>query len=200
MYDDTAAAQKAGGFLSWDVTLSRAFSRIKDVWITFDSDNSYGVVGTESNTFLNWHGKPNYNIYGATNAYRPANGEDWSFQLQTGSVLWPDIPMASSKEAWYQLSKVLGLHSSLEGTSIPPSEYLGTSFIIALDLEKMSSSPGSGAAAFTGLSTRNAGDTMRFAFKNVNARDGNATPTRMYVTLHLDAVVELRAESCVLLD
>ena len=190
----------AGGFLSWDVTLSRAFSRIKDVWITFDSVASYGIAATETNTFLNWHGKPNYNVYGATNPYRPGNGEGWSFQLQTGSVLWPDIPMSSTKEAFYQLSKVLGMHSSNEGVSIPPSEYLGTSFILALDLEKMSSSPGAGAAAFTGLSTRNAGDTMRFAFKNVLARNGASTPSRMYVTLHFDAVVELRAEGCVLLD
>ena len=190
----------AGGAPGWDVTLSRAFSKIKEVWVTFDSDASYGVAGTESNTFLNWHGKENYNEYGAANTYRPANGEGWAFQLQTGSVLWPDIPMSSAKEAWYQLSKVIGMHSSVEGTSIVPSEWLGTSFIMALDLEKMSSSPGAGGAAFTGLSTRNAGDTMRFSFKNVTPRDAASTPQRMYVALHMDAVVELRAEGCVLLD
>jgi hypothetical protein len=41
---------------------------------------------------------------------------------------------------------------------------------------------------------------MRFAFKNVLARNGASTPSRMYVTLHFDAVVELRAEGGVLLD
>ena len=65
-------------------------------------------------------------------------------------------------------------------------------------------------AAFTGLSTRNAGDTLRFAFENVNPRvnndgsgrvgDVNAWPSRMYVTLHMDLVLEMRAEGCVLLD
>jgi hypothetical protein len=44
--------------LSWDISLSRAYSRIKDVWVTFDSDAAHGVQNTESNTFLNWHGKP----------------------------------------------------------------------------------------------------------------------------------------------
>ena len=38
---------------SWSVVLSRAFSRIKDIWLTFASDGSYGQRGTESNTFLN---------------------------------------------------------------------------------------------------------------------------------------------------
>jgi hypothetical protein len=64
----------------------------------------------------------------------------------------------------------------------------------------MSSSPGAGYAAFTGLSTRNAGDTLRFALENVQPRDANSTPQRMYITLHFDAVLELRAEGCVLLD
>ena len=64
----------------------------------------------------------------------------------------------------------------------------------------MSSSPGSGMAAFTGLSTWNAGDTLRFAFDSVNPRDANSTPQRMYITLHMDLVMELRAEGCVLLD
>jgi hypothetical protein len=185
---------------SWSVTLSRAFSRIKDIWITFDNDPSHGHINTESNHFLNWHGKANWEIYGASNQYSPASGEGWRFQFSTGSLLFPDLPMSSMQEAWYQLSKVLGLHSSLESVSIPPSEWLASNFIIALDMEKMSSSPGAGYAAFTGLSTRNAGDTLRFAFENVTPRDAASTPSRMYITLHMDPVLELRAEGCVLLD
>ncbi len=120
--------------------------------------------------------------------------------MSTGSLIFPDIPMGSANEAWYQLSKVLGLQSSMDSVSIPPGEYIGTSFILALDMEKMSSSPGAGGAAFSGLSTRQAGDTMRFAFDSVNPKDANATPSRMYITLHFDAILELRAEGCILLD
>ena len=99
---------------SWAVTLSRAFSRIKDIWITFDSDASHGQILTESNSFLNWHGKANpqaYDVWGASNPYAAASGEGWRFQMTTGSLIFPDLPMSSSQEAWYQLSKVLGLHS-----------------------------------------------------------------------------------------
>ena len=134
--------------------------------------------------------------------------------MSSGSLIFPDLPMSSSQEAWYQLSKVLGMHSSVEGVSIPPGEWLGTNFMIGLDMEKMASSPGSGMAAFTGLSTRNAGDTLRFAFDNVTpwqapgtgattlqtARALGSIPSRMYITLHVDMVLELRAEGCVLLD
>ena len=68
-------------------------------------------------------------------------------------------------------------------------------------------------AAFTGLSTRNAGDTLRFAFDSVTpyqapgtpsalqtARATGSVPQRMYITLHMDLVLEMRAEGCVLLD
>ena len=185
---------------SWSITISRAFSRIKSVFATFESDGSRGTIRTESNNFLNWHGKPNYNTYGDVLQYQPALAEGWRFQMTSGSLIFPDIPMSSAGEAFYQLSKVLGMHSTLEGTSIPPSEWLGNSFMFALDLEKASTAPGSGSAAFTGLSTRNAGDTIRLAWEGVEPRDLASTPQRCYVTIHHDLILELRAEGCVLLD
>ena len=185
---------------SFSVTLSRAFSRIKSIFVTFDNDGSRGYYMTESNNFLNWHGKADYRLYGGTNVYNPALGEGWRFQLQAGALLFPDIPMSSTREAWYQLSKLLGHHASLDGVSIPPGEWQASSFVIGLDMEKAATAPGSGNAAFTGMSTRNAGDTLRFAFDAVNCRDDLSRPSRMYITLHMDLVVELRAEGVVLLD
>jgi hypothetical protein len=209
---------------NWSITISRAYSRIKDIWITFRSDDALAVNThlTEANCFLNWHGKDgaaDYQTIGDAITYSPANGEKWRFQMTTGSLVFPDLPMTSSQEAWYQLSKTLGMHSSLDGASIG-SEWLGFNFIIALDMEKMNSSPGAGNSSFTGLSTRNAGDTLRFAFDAVTPKihtgdyaPGNgapvvrnavlsrvAWPTHMYTTIHMDLVLELRAEGCLLLD
>jgi hypothetical protein len=152
---------------SWSVTLSRAFSRIKSIFVTFDNDGSRRYYMTESNNFLNWHGKADYRIYGDTKPYNPAYGEGWRFQLQAGALLFPDIPMSSTREAWYQLSKLLGHHASLDGVSIPPGVWQASSFVIGLDMEKAATAPGSGNAAFTGMSTRNAGDTLRFAFDEI---------------------------------
>ena len=69
-------------------------------------------------------------------------------------------------------------------------------------------------AAFTGLSTRDAGSTLRFSFENINPRVNpdaadatkvavggtKAWPSRQWVTIHHDAVAELRAEGVLLLD
>ena len=90
--------------------------------------------------------------------------------------------------------------TSLYGVTIPPGDWLATSFILGLDLEKAATAPGSGNAAFTGMSTRNAGDSLRFSFENITPRDAASTPQRMYATLHVDLVVELRAEGVILLD
>jgi hypothetical protein len=191
----------AAGNLSWDVTLSRAFSRIKDAWLTFDNDaaNSRGVWQTETDNFLSWHGKADRNVIGGATTYDPDHGEGFRAQMSCGALLFPDLPIASHKEAFYQLSKVIGMHNHVEGVSIVPGEYLGCQFIMAFDLEKMYSSPGSGFVRFTGLNTQSAGDTLRFAFQNVNP-GANATPTRMFVTLHYDVVAELRMEGVLCLD
>ena len=194
-------AAGAANNLSWDVTLSRAFSRIKDAWVTFDNDAaaSRGVWMTESNNFISWHGRPALNTFGDSNPYNAAHGEGFRAQLSCGAHLFPDIPISSHAEAFYQLSKVIGMHSTVEGCSIIPAEYLGRQFIMAYDLEKMYSSPGAGYVRFTGLSTQAAGDTLRFRFENVNPA-ANYNPTRMFVTLHHDVVAELRLEGVLCLD
>jgi hypothetical protein len=101
------------------------------------------------------------------------------------------------------------MHGSLISPSITPAQWLDRTYLVCFDLEKMSASPGSGGAAFTGLSTRAAGDTIRLSWENVtprvnvnagNVADVNAWPQRCYVTLRFDAAIELRAEGVVLLD
>ena len=49
-----------------------------------------------------------------------------------GPQLWPDQSIQSHAEAYYQLSKVLQHHASLDGTSITPNTYRLQSFIIGL--------------------------------------------------------------------
>lgn len=188
------------GNLSWDITLSRAFSRLREIWITFDNDDSRGVWDTESNHFLSWHGKPDYNLYGNSVPYDPDYGEGFRFQIQCGAHLWPDIPASSHTELFYQLSKTIGMHSNTEGVAIPPGEYLGTSHIVTFNLEKLYNSPGASYIRFTGLNTMAAGDTLRLAWQNVRPRDATATPTRCYITLRYDYVAELRQEGVLCLD
>ena len=130
---------------SWSVTLSRAFSRIKTVFITFTNDAAYSVADTEYSLNLCWNGRDNYSDYyggGGPNMYLPNCAEGWRFQFQTGSLLIPQIPMGSTQEAWHHLAKLLGHHGSLESVSIPPGEWVSRSFVIGLDLEKAAATPG----------------------------------------------------------
>ena len=191
-------AAGAAGNLSWDITLSRAFSRLREVWITFDSDTR-GVWQTETDNFQSWHGKPDINLYGQSITYDPQYGEGFRFQVQCGAHLWPDIPASSHKELFYQLSKTISMHSNTEGVSIPPAEYLGSSHIVAIDLEKLHNSPGAGFVRFTGLNTLASGDTLRFSWQNVRARDG-FVPTRCFISLRYDYVAEIRQEGVLCLD
>jgi hypothetical protein len=181
------------------------------VWETFESDGATTGYYTHTNCVLNPHGVNNasWGSFSAPVQYRPEFGEGFRHQLQTSSLLWPDIPLSSVQETSYQLSKALGMHGSLIAPSITPAQWLDRTYLVCFDLEKMSSSPGSGGAAFTGLSTRAAGDTIRLTWENVSPRvnvnagnvaDVNAWPMRQYVTLRFDAVIELRAEGVVLLD
>jgi hypothetical protein len=187
---------------SWSVTLSRAFSRIKTIFITFTSDAAYSVADTEYSLNLCWNGRVNYTDYygaGGANPYLPNCAEGWRFQFQTGSLLIPQIPMGSTQEAWYHLAKLLGHHGSLESVSIPPGEWVSRDFIIGLDLEKAAATPGA-MSSFSGLSTMDSGSTMRFDFQNVNCRNDTSRPQRMYIFVQIDAVLEIRAEGCVLLN
>ena len=92
------------------------------------------------------------------------------------------------------------MHGNTEGVSIPPGEYIGQSHIISLDLENMYSSPGAAYTRFTGLSTMGSGDCLRFSWQNVNARNDASRPSRCFITLHHDTVIELRQEGALCLD
>jgi hypothetical protein len=93
------------------------------------------------NSFQSWHGTGDYNFQRDT----------FRAQLAIGANLWPDRPLESHADCASQLFKTLAMHSSLDGVAITGPQYRSDSFIIALDLEKCASSPGSGMASFSGV-------------------------------------------------
>jgi hypothetical protein len=199
---------------SWSIVLSRAFTRIKSIFVTFDNPASYGRLRTQSSNFLAWTAPSDRSIDGLGAAGYPAeNAEGFRFQIQLGASLWPDQPMSTFNEAAYQLFKGLGLTASNDGHSIAPGQYLNHDFIILADLERASAGPGGGLAAYTGISTRTPGDSIRLTWENVLPRTGTggteaaptvtdtaSWPTQCYITLHYDLQLELRAEGVLLLD
>ena len=183
---------------SWEVTLSRAFNRIRDCYWTFDQDNR-GVVNTESSWFMCWHGKGSKNIFGSNHTYRIPNGEGFRFELQCGAKKWPEHPIQSLRECFYHLTKTLSFGTHNSGCSIVPSEYPAVQFIQSIDTEKLFSGPSGGYVRFTGLDTTAQGDTLRASWQGVRV-SGDWVPQRLFWTIHYDIVIELRNAGVLCLD
>ena len=118
------------------------------------------------------------------------NGE-FEFQLQIGSKLFPEYPVRSHNEAYYQLKKTLGVQSSaVHNFDLKPVEYRDNKLIIGTDCEKVLD------AGFTGINTR-AGDlmTVKLKYANSGTPDANGVylrlADRLHIVLHSDQIMEI---------
>ena len=113
---------------------------------------------------------------------------EFEAQLQLGSKLFPEYPIRSHNEAFYQLKKTLGVQaSSVHNFSINPIQYRDFKFIWATDCEKVLD------AGFTGINTR-AGDLMSVSlkYKNGGVNDARHLADRVHIVLHSDQIMEIR--------
>ena len=123
---------------------------------------------------------------------------EFEYQLQIGSKLFPEYPIRSHNESFYQLCKTLGVQSSaVHNFDISAREYRYNKLILGTDCEKVLD------AGFTGLNTR-AGDLMTVKFelnKTVDATDlGLRKPDRIHIVLHSDQILEIRDSGCQVYD
>ncbi len=85
------------------------------------------------------------------------NGE-FNFSIQIGSKLFPDYPMRSHSEAYYQLKKTLGVQSShVHSFDINSKQYRDHKLVLGIDTEKVLD------AGWSGINMRT-GDLLRVAF------------------------------------
>ena len=161
---------------SVSINVQRAFTRLKSAFISLVNTSALSTgVRKEFNFFYN----PSF---GATTPYD--SSKDVQFQLQIGSKLFPEYPIWSTQEAFYQLRKCLGVHAtSFHSIDISAQAYKTTKYIVGIDTEKVL------AAGFTGLNTK-AGDLMTVKFNRMPT-DATA-PDKMYIILHADIVMDIR--------
>ena len=161
---------------SVSINVQRAFTRLKTAFVSLVSTSALATgVRKEFNFFYN----PGFY---ATSAYD--SSKDVQFQLQIGSKLYPEYPIWSTQESFYQLRKCLGVHaSSFHSIDVSPIEYKSTKYIVGIDTEKVLS------AGFTGLNTK-AGDLMTVKFNKMPT--DNTAPDKMYIILHADIVMNIR--------
>ena len=178
------------------INVSRALTRLKSVFVTLQKDTPAGELTRKSwNTFHS--PMRSDNIVTTTGVNHRAGGE-FEYQLQIGSKLFPEYPIRSHNEAFYQLAKTLGVQASaVHNFDINAREYRFNKLILGTDCEKVLD------AGFTGLNTR-AGDLMTVKFdmnKTVNATDlALRKPDRIHIVLHSDQILEIRDSGCQVYD
>ena len=171
------------------INVSRALTRLKSVFVTLSKDYTVAngrdlLLGRKKwNDFFS--PMSNYNADGSLTHHEPG---EFEAQLQIGSKLFPEYPIRSHNECYYQLKKTLGVQSSsVRNFNINPVEYRDYKFIWGTDCEKVLD------AGFTGINTR-AGDLMSvsFKYKNNGVDDYLVFADRMHIVLHSDQIMEIR--------
>ena len=174
------------------INITRALTRLKSVFMTLDKD-----ISDFRNTFWRkqWNDfySPASHNCGSGNMVFDANDE-FEFTLQCGSKLFPEYPIRSHAEAFYQLQKSLGIQSSnLHNFNINGVQYRDNKLIIGIDMEKVIE------AGWTGMNTR-AGDLLTIKFKYDKDLNNSYFADRMHVVLHSDQILEIRDSGCAVFD
>jgi hypothetical protein len=173
------------------LNVTRALSRLKSVFVSLDKavtpSNAY-VGRKEWNDFyspMQPHAEDEVNQFNS-------DGE-FEFQLQLGSKLYPEYPIRSHAEAYYQLRKTLGVQSStLHNFDINSHEYRNWKFVLGTDLEKVLE------AGFTGANTRS-GDILSVRFDHNDTVAANYA-TSMRIILHADCILEIKDSGVTVFD
>ena len=169
-YTSYTTSQQVCSGDSTNVNISRSLTRLKSIFVTMFKEPTDHSAFNEVNLF--------YHRMAGTYS---KTGEI-QFELQLGSKKWPEYPMLSQAESFYQLRKTMGvLGSAYTSLDFSGSEYITDKFIIGFDLEKML------GASFTGYNSKS-GDLLTVKLKNTdltNAAD------MIFTTLHYDALLEI---------
>ena len=163
------------------LNVTRALSRLKNVFLTLNH-----TYPTNNIRYKEWNSfySPMEYYTGATLNSWDADGEIADFQIQIGSKLFPEYPIRSHAEAYYQLRKTLGKHDQHNSFDITQHEYRCRKMILGIDMEKVLE------AGYTGLNTR-AGDLMNIRFDHASSTDARWA-TQMHIILTSDQILEVR--------
>jgi hypothetical protein len=162
------------------VNVSRSLTSLRSVFMSLDKNF------TEAR--IKWCNK-SWNTFYSTmigNRDGPSNikDSDWeikNLQLSIGSKLYPEYPIKSHAECFYNLRKSLGVQAnSLHAVDIKGNEYRNNKFVVGFDTEKML------GLAFTGVNTKNSLMTVKF-----KTNGGDYQASRMHIVLVSQQVIDV---------
>ena len=167
------------------LNVTRALSRLKSVFVSLvrDVPNAELAANLGSKEWNDFY-SPMYDYAKGSNNQFNSNGE-FEAQLQLGSKLYPEYPIRSHSEAFYQLRKTMGVQSSsVHSFDVDSHDFRTCKFIWGTDMEKVLE------AGFTGMNTR-AGDILNVRFDHNDSTAANYA-TSMHIVLHSDNIMEIR--------
>ena len=178
------------------INIARSLTRLKSVFITLFRDSAADPV--KAGAMSNYGGDTT--MYKECNFfYHPAFGYNYEiaiepeFIMSLGAKLFPEYPIRSSAEFFYQLKKAIGTHHSATHTvNILPKNYRFNKFIIGIDCEKILQ------ASFTGFNTKN-NELLRIDFRKLGV-DNNTSAHRIYTVLHTNKILTIRDTGVELYD
>jgi len=154
--------------LNTTVNVSRALTRLKGVFVTLSKSSSQEV----------------------DNFYHPMGGnyvyeKELEFEMQIGSKKFPEYPIRSVSEAFYQLRKALGYHDVNAQMDISGPEFRSNKFVVAIDTEKVLGS------SFSGYNSKS-GDLLTLKLKPTGDATLEAlTTTKLHYCLHFDSILNI---------
>ena len=185
--------QTIAGQTNIQVSLTRSLTRLKSVFYSLIKD--YTATGrAQMATSKPWNDFFSPMSPNVTNGILNYNEDgEYETQLAIGSKVFPEYPIRSHRESYYQLNKTLGMRANeLHSFNIKGPEYHKTKMIVAIDTEKVIQ------AGFTGLNSRSTGDLMVVRFKYApKVIDGTAAdaPERiaqaMHIVMNCDNILEI---------
>ena len=183
----------------YSCSITRSLTRLKSVFLTLDgtglgesTSSTLPASGVEMrkwwNDFYHPSGNDAYGVQGVL-----LSTDEIELQLQIGSKYFPEYPIRSIAEPFYQLRKTLGIcGSSFHGIDIDSEHYRDCKYIVGIDTEKMLD------AGFTGLNSKQ-GDIMTVRLKQPGV-PAAALANMLHITLHSDQVLEIRDSGCAVFD
>ena len=178
------------------LNVTRALSRLKNVFVTLNNETAYTPTSNlpaNNVQFKYWNKffSPYKSYTGEQGTNKLLNtfdkhGEIADFQIQVGSKNFPEYPVRSIQEAFYQLRKTLGSHDRHNSIDITSHEYKSDKFILGIDMEKVSEH------GYTGISIRS-GDIMSIRFDHTASSAQALNYAKEFqIVLTADCVLEVK--------
>jgi hypothetical protein len=162
------------------VNVSRSLTSLRSVFMSLDKTFTEGRLKYYNKSWNNFWSTMIGVKDGPVNL-NDSDDEIRHLQLSIGSKLYPEYPIQSHSECFYNLRKSLGIQASnLHSIDIRGNEYRNNKFIVGFDTEKMV------GLAFTWTNTKNSLMSIRL---KTDGGDGQAT--RMHIVLVAQQVIEI---------